>query len=160
MSSSVAPKGYTDRLTVKAAVLNDDGQVLLFGHFLLGGGVEKDEGLERALKRECLEEAGVLIDHLVPIGIVIQYRDALKKRYEIHGFRAHFVEKISEPTTTDEAEKKRTTVWMTLSEAKENLQKRIEEIEMIGNQDPASDQYQAQLFNTMTSLAFLQEIQK
>lgn len=159
-SSFEEPKGYTDRLTVKAVVLNEVGRILLFGGSLLGGGVEKDEDLEWALKRECLEEAGVLIDSLKPIGIVIQYRDALKKRYEIHGFLTRFIEKISEPTTASESEKKRTVTWLTLLEAKESLQNKINEIEKIGNQDPASDKYQAELFNTMTSLVFLQEIEK
>lgn len=157
-SSFEEPSDYKSRLTVKAVVLDGNGSVLLFDNALLGGGVEEGESLEEAIKRECLEEAGILVDSLEPLGIVIQYRDALKKKYEVHGFSARFIEKISEPTTTQESEMKRSTSWLAWSEAEDTLKKNIEEIERVGNQNPTSDKYQAQLFNTMTSLIFLRRV--
>ena len=157
-SSVEEPKGYKTRLTVKAVILDDKKRVLLTDGLLVGGGVEQDEVLEVALKRECIEEAGILVDSFEPLGVVVQYRDALKKRYEIHGFRVRFREKIGEPTTTQEREVGRSLSWFSLPEAETMLKERIEEIERVGNLDSKTDTYQSLLFNTMTSLIFLQEV--
>ena len=52
------PTDYIDRPTVKAVILNDQDEVLLFSGGLPGGGVEDGETNEQALARECMEEIG------------------------------------------------------------------------------------------------------
>lgn len=159
-SSANEPVDYVPRPTVKAVVLDESKRVLLFSGSLLGGGVEKGETDEAALHRECLEEAGISIEIVKPLGIVIQFRDVLKKRYEIHGVVARYVAKVSEPTTTSESEKRRIVAWHTLPEAISMLEKSVEEFERANAKETFDDSYQARLYNAKTALIFLQEAAK
>ena len=159
-ASSIEPEGYVDRPTVKAVVIDENNRVLLFAGALLGGGVETGEDLPVALARECQEEAGIKIEVLDALGVVIQFRDVLKRRYVIHGFLTRFVERLSKPTTTQESEQKRTVTWYEVAEAEQLLVEEIKAIEEAGNMDVAKDKYQAELFNTKTALIFLQEAKK
>ncbi len=153
--SPTEPEGYIDRLTVKAVVFNEKNEVLLFGGALLGGGVEEGEDLSTALERECLEEAGITIEILKPLGVVIQFRDVWKKRYVIHGFLARFLAQKSQPTTLQENEKKRTVAWYAFTEADQLLTERIQALEQEGDLNPTQGLYQAQLFNMKTAQIFL-----
>lgn len=159
-ASSIEPEGYTDRPTVKAVVIDQDNRVLLFSGALLGGGVETGEDLPTALARECLEEAGIEIEVLDALGVVIQFRDAFKKRYVIHGFLARFIAQQGEPTTTQENEQKRTVTWYGVAEAEQLLVDEIIKIEEVGDTNAVEDKYQSELFNTKTALCFLQEARK
>lgn len=160
MSFSEEPSDYQNRPTVKAVVIDEDGDTLLFGLSLLGGGVEEGESLEAAIHRECLEEAGILIEILAPLGEVIQYRDALKKRHEIHGFLVRFVRQQSEPTTTQKREMNRSLTWLTFDKAEYMLEKRIAEVEEARETYPAGDAYQSALYSATTALVFLREAKK
>ncbi len=155
-SQEEEPTDYATRLTGKVIVLNEAGEVLLFGGLLLGGGIEEHESIEEGVRRECLEEAGVTIGELHPLGQVVQFRDVYKKRYEIHGFFANFVEQVSDPITKSASERQRTKAWTPISEAIQLLQAEIRQIEQTGNQHPETDAYQSALFNTQTTLAFLE----
>ena len=44
-------------------------------HKLPGGGLEGDESIREALKRECLEEIGCNIETFGELGEIIEYRD-------------------------------------------------------------------------------------
>ena len=155
-SQAEEPVGYATRLTGKVIVLNEAGEVLLFGGLLLGGGIEEHESIEEGVRCECLEEAGVTIGELHPLGQVFQFRDVYKKRYEFPGFFANFVEQASDPTTANAGERQRTKVRTAIPEAIQSLRAEVERIEQAGSLHPETDAYQSELFNTQTRLAFLE----
>ena len=43
------------------------------GYEFPGGGVEKDDDHEETVKKECLEEVGIEVDHVRPIGLVFAF---------------------------------------------------------------------------------------
>lgn len=159
-SSPEEPSDYENRPKVKLVVIDENNNTLLFGLSLLGGGVEEGESHEEAIHRECLEEAGILVEIIAPLGEVIQYRDALKKRHEIHGFLVRFVRQQSEPITTQEREMNRTLAWLAFDEAVSLLEKRITEVEEARETYPAGDAYQSALYSATTALVFLREAKK
>lgn len=75
------------RKAARAFVLDEDNNVALLYvkkynyHKLPGGGLEGDESISEALKRECLEEIGCNIEAGEELGEIIEYRDkwALKQ---------------------------------------------------------------------------------
>lgn len=75
---------YKDRYAARAVVLNDEGEVLLLHvslhnyHKLPGGGIEADEDVREALRRELLEEIGCTFKINAELGQVTEYRDQFK----------------------------------------------------------------------------------
>ncbi len=55
---------------------------------LPGGGVEGLESDEEAIMRELQEELGATVKHILPIGVVVQYRTHLGRRYIVRGYTA------------------------------------------------------------------------
>lgn len=151
------PVDYTTRLTVKAIVMDKKGNTAVFSGLLLGGGVEEGETFEQALHRECMEEAGIEIEIVKSLGVVVQYRDVLKRKYEIHGFLARLMEGHGSPTTDQEDELGKTTEWVSVDEARDIFEKRISGLEVITGEGFAKDAHQGKLYNTMTALTFLKE---
>jgi len=155
--NEIEPTDYTVRPTVKAVVIDENKNIAIFSGLLLGGGIEDDETAEQALHRECMEEAGITIKILKSLGTVIQYRDEIKKKYEVQGFIAQLVSKEAPPTTHQEDEFGKGLIWIPLSDAKELFEKRIEELKSNPDTDFSHDAYQGKLYNTMTALIFLNE---
>ncbi len=156
--SEVVPEGYAERRTVKAVVVDDKGKVLTFGPHLLGGGVEVGESDEQAIAREMLEEAGIEVEIIRPLGRVVGYRDAIRKKYIVDGFLCKYIRKLSTPTTTDEDEIGRESLWHNSTE--KAIQYVAEEVKKVQQTDKASyegDGYQSRLYNAQTALAFLKE---
>lgn len=152
-------KEYDVRPTVKAVIINNNHEVLLFANSLIGGGVDEGETLLEALDRECLEEAGITVNVFQEVGTVIQYRDYLKKKYEVHGYLAHYGEKIGNPTTDQESEIGKKTEWKTFDEAIQILKNKITSLEN-SNLETKDDSYQGSLYNAKTHLLFLEEARK
>ena len=77
---------------VRAVLFNEEWKIFIhhilgddiFGHRdyfeTPGGGVEKGESLEEALKRECLEEVGYDVEVLSPIGEIIDYYNLIQRK--------------------------------------------------------------------------------
>ena len=149
---------YVPRPTVKAVILNEKNEVLLFSNMLIGGGVDEGETLGEALARECLEEAGVVVEMGESLGVVIQYRNALKMRYEIHGFIATFIKAVAMPSTTQEDEVGKSCQWKTLEEAIAYLDEKVKRLEQDTEMDRTGDAYYGKLWNAKTHLLFLRKV--
>jgi len=74
-------KNFRRRKAVRAVVFDDKGDIAILHvrkhdyHKLPGGGIEKDEKILEALKRECLEEIGCRIKVGKKIGVIVEYKD-------------------------------------------------------------------------------------
>lgn len=152
------PIGYSERRTVKAVVVDDKGRTLTFGPYLLGGGVEEDESDGQAIAREMLEEAGIKVKILKPLGRVVGYRDAIKKKYIVDGFLCKFIRTLSMPTTTAEDEVGRESLWHeSVEEAVQYVENEVEKMKQGDKNSYKGDSYQSLLYNKLTALAFLKE---
>ncbi len=155
-ANDFVPDDYTTRLTVKAVILNEKNEILLFPNFLIGGGVDAGETIEEGLRRECMEEAGVSIENLRSLGTVIQYRDELKKRYEVHGFIANKVGELAPRTTTQDNEQDRYAIWQTFDNAIKYLEEFIKSLEN-SQEDRTNDTFQGSYYNAKTHLFFIKK---
>lgn len=111
--------GYQLRKSARAIVLNDEGNMATqylntyTYHKLPGGGVDKGETAEEALKREVLEEVGCECEILRPIGITIEYRNFQKLIHISYAFAAKVVGPIGTPTLeAGEIEEGQQTLWL------------------------------------------------
>jgi 8-oxo-dGTP diphosphatase len=85
---------YPVRTSTKAIIIKDDALLVILGkgetgeeyYYLPGGGQEKFETLENALKRECLEE----IDARVIVGDLLFVRDYISRNHEFAAFDPNF----------------------------------------------------------------------
>lgn len=123
------PEEYISRPTVRAIITDEDAKVCVYSingrTQFPGGGVEVGETPEEACKREAMEEAGVAITMIRPLGKAIEYRAKLSKCYEITFFSAIIQGQKGTPTTTDEEEKKVVIEWLSKEEVKARLQSQI-----------------------------------
>ena len=146
--------GFADRKTAKAVIYNDKGEVLIFPHSLIGGGLEGDETYEEALHREALEEAGIKIEIERYIGEVIGYHDPMKRKYIIHGYLCKYVAKIAEPV--DELD--HTPIWENPNDTIRRVQKSLEELEVEGVTDGDIELFESRIGNRKAMLSFLREV--
>ena len=96
------------RLKARAVLLDEKGSMALmhitnFGIYVLpGGGVEEDEDLETALRREMLEETGCQIEIIQELGYIdenrLEHDDTLISNYWL----AKVVGEIGSPQMTEE----------------------------------------------------------
>jgi 8-oxo-dGTP diphosphatase len=85
---------YPVRTSTKAVIIKDDALLVILGcseagdeyYYLPGGGQEKFETLEQALKRECIEE----IDAKVIVGNLLFVRDYIARNHEFAAFDPNF----------------------------------------------------------------------
>ncbi len=154
------PLDYSLRNTVKAVILNDQGEVLMYGSTLVGGGLEERESDDDALKREAIEEAGIDIEMQKLLGEVIMYRDFLKKKYVVKGYLCRYLRSLGLPTTTQADEQNVKGVWENPSEAMLKIAEEIEVLEKEGSKCSEGDTFQSRLFNRQATLYFLKQVFK
>jgi 8-oxo-dGTP diphosphatase len=85
---------YPVRTSTKAVIIKHDALLVILGrgetgeeyYYLPGGGQNKFETLEQALKRECFEE----IDAKVIVGNLLFVRDYISKNHEFAAFDPNF----------------------------------------------------------------------
>ena len=141
------------RQAARAVVFDSEGKIaLLFVskknyHKLPGGGIEKDENIEEALRRECREEIGCEIKITGDIGKTIEYRKKFKLKQESFCYSADVVGEKGEPSFTErEKELDFSILWVSMDEA----------IKVLEKDQP--DDYQGK-FILKRELAFLREVQ-
>lgn len=153
------PTDYTDRLTVKAVILNDNDEVLLFSKALPGGGVEDGETNEEALSRELMEEIGAKVSIVRELGRVIAYRDALKLKYIFIGYQCSLIS-LGEPTTIQKDELQWGPVWDKRVGVISRLEQEIATVKTKGREVYDLETYQRKIFNRKTAILFLKGVDK
>lgn len=99
---------YATRQCSYGIVLGENNTVGIIeveeGYFLIGGGIEKGETKEEALKREVIEEAGYTIKEINPfLEVIASYKDEERGYLEVtaYCFEIRLEEKIIEPIEKD-----------------------------------------------------------
>jgi ADP-ribose pyrophosphatase YjhB (NUDIX family) len=112
------------RETVRAVIFDGDNNVALMKvgednfHKLPGGGVDEGETLDQALKRECLEEAGVVIKNTHEIGLIIEIKKESRSIQNSYCYLANVSgDKASSNLTEEEKSRGFKVLWMNVDEA-------------------------------------------
>lgn len=112
------------RRAARAIVFDSDKKIgiLCVGkynyHKLPGGGLEGDESIEEALKRECLEELGCNIEIFTELGEIIEYRDKRLLKQHSYCYLANVVGEKGRPDFTEDERKNGFKItWQSLKEA-------------------------------------------
>lgn len=154
-SAIEAPNSFKERHASRAVVFDKENNVALFHatkkqyHKLPGGGVEKGEDLEAALRRELLEEIGCAVKNIRPIGVIEEYRN----KFGLHQFSHCFIAEVDGEKGKPHLEEGEiaegfVTEWM-------NIEVAIRTVES----ERAVEDYQGK-FIQMRDLCFLQEAQR
>ena len=119
-----APENYIERTASRAIVFDTHMNIALLHatkkgyHKLPGGGVEKDEDLHMALRRELLEEIGCEAENFRKLGVIEEHRKATRLHHFSHCFIANLKEEKGVPhLEPDEKADGFETEWMSLRDA-------------------------------------------
>jgi ADP-ribose pyrophosphatase YjhB (NUDIX family) len=150
-----APDTYVERKAARGIIFDKNDNIALLHvtknhyHKLPGGGVEKDESLVEALKRETMEEIGCNIDNIKELASVEEYRNKSTWHQMSYCFTADVVgEKGTPKLEEEEIAEGYETVWIGLDEA----------IKIIESEDNVED-YDGK-FIQMRDLILLKEIKQ
>lgn len=129
-SSHRTDKPYWIRKASRAIVSNERGEIALLhvkadGYYKLpGGGIEAEESINEALRREVWEEVGVSIEVHDEIGIIIEYRDSFDLLQISYCYSARVQGSQSAPSyTATELEKGFKLCWFNLEECIQLMQR-------------------------------------
>lgn len=117
-------KKYWSREAARAVIFDEENNIALIhatknGYYKLpGGGIEKGETNEEALKRECKEEIGCNIEITGEIGMTLEYRKKYNLKQTSHCYTAKLVGEKGTPTLEpDEIAEGFEVVWLPLNQA-------------------------------------------
>ncbi|CAN5141670.1 NUDIX hydrolase [soil metagenome] len=143
-------KTWRVREAARAILFDNDGNIALQhvtrdNYFKLpGGGIEAGEDKHTALKRECLEETGCLIEVLDEVGSVVELRKSDVLRQVSYCYVAKVLgEKGQSHFTDKEREEGSLLIWMTYEKAFQTV-----------NENPGNT-LESQLFMVPRDLIFL-----
>lgn len=133
LENDVECNKYKIRKAARSVALNSSSKIPLLYvskneyHKLPGGGIEENEDIEAALKREMLEEVGANIEILKEIGVIIEYKNSSETLQISY---CYYSKIVGELCNTDFTEKEKNDgfvlKWVTIDEA----------IELITNDKP------------------------
>jgi len=146
---------YELRKSARGILINEKGEVSIQFvsknnyYKLPGGGVEKGETEEEALKREIIEEVGCDITIEKPLGLIIEYRNSHDLLHLSCGYLCKVKGEVGTPKYEQgEIDNGYKPLWKPLDEA----------LELLKNHYP-SEPYQARFIVTREK-AFLEEYKK
>ena len=119
------------RKASRVVLFDNENRLALVGrtYFLLpGGGVEDGESYEQAAIRECLEEAGCVVQITKYLGTTYDYRARLNRHQDMQCFVAHLVGEKGAPQTTQEDEQGIQVRWLTLDDAIDLMKQQIKSL--------------------------------
>lgn len=102
-----ADQAYHVRKAARAVVINDRDEIaLLFVangnyHKLPGGGIENNETIYDALKREVEEEVGTMIEDIEELGMTLEYRGEVGHLQISYGYKAKATGELKDPSYTE-----------------------------------------------------------
>lgn len=127
---------YSDRITGKAIIFDEENNVALVGNkqneFLLlpGGGIDDGEDIQIGIVRESLEEIGCVVNILDEVGCIDDYRPRDKKHCISYCYTAIVIGNKGDPKHTEnEMEIGMYTKWVPFEQAINILKKQKLELE-------------------------------
>lgn len=112
------------RYGARGIVINDKGEIALFNksnkneYKLPGGGVEENEDLELAFKREAMEETGCEIEIIKKLGTIEEHKGKTNFKQVSHVFVAKVIKDTGKLNLTEkEAKEGAKLMWVKPSEA-------------------------------------------
>jgi 8-oxo-dGTP pyrophosphatase MutT (NUDIX family) len=122
------------RLAARGIILKDDKILMIYSRFyndytFPGGGVENGEDEILALKRECVEEAGVEVENVRPFCKIFEKRELDEETFLLH--ESHFylcdISKFTERHLEDyEIALGYETVWLSIDDAIKSDEKKMQ----------------------------------
>jgi ADP-ribose pyrophosphatase YjhB (NUDIX family) len=103
---------YRVRNTVRAVIFDNENSIALMNvskdnfHKLPGGGINEGETKEEALKRECLEEAGVNIEIISELGLISEIKKTSETIQNSYCYTAKVVGEKGESDFTEKEKAK------------------------------------------------------
>ncbi|WP_315120618.1 NUDIX domain-containing protein [uncultured Clostridium sp.] len=130
ISEKIDDINYKIRKAARTILFDESGKIAILYvskddyHKLPGGGIEEEENIIEALKREVEEEVGTDIEVLGEVGIIIEYRDEFKQLQISYCYYSKVKGEIGKPNYTEEEVNNGFKLkWMSIEEAINSLEK-------------------------------------